>query len=68
MVMHVSIGSRFQEERERFAFQFACEDCVYFDAARPGCAHAYPTEPHRAEAFAPDNTAAAMFCKEFEIV
>ncbi len=66
--MHVPLGPRFQEERDRFAFLFSCEDCVYFDARRPGCAHGYPTAPHRAAAFAPDDNAGAMFCKEFEIV
>ncbi len=41
---------------------------MYFDASVPRCAHEYPTAPHRTEAFAGEQPAEAMFCKEFEIV
>jgi hypothetical protein len=73
--MRVPLGPRFQEERRRFAFRFACEDCVYFDQATPRCAHDYPTQPHRMAAFVDASNevgesekSPAMFCKEFEIV
>ena len=66
--MRVPLGPQFQRQRIEFAFQFACEDCVYFDASVPRCAHEYPTAPHRTEAFAGEQPAEAMFCKEFEIV
>jgi len=66
--MRVQIDARFQDERDRFAFHFSCEDCVYFDAGGARCAHGYPVAPHRAEAFAPEGAGEGMFCKEFELV
>jgi len=56
----------FDQERERFAFAGACEDCAHFDARRERCRHEYPTEPHRERTLArPD--ADLVFCKEFEL-
>ena len=42
-------------------FLHCCEDCVYFLPERDGCAHEYPTRPHRRGALP------VVFCKEFEL-
>jgi hypothetical protein len=59
---------RLREEAARFAFRFACDDCVHFDLARARCAHGYPAAPRQdalATSASPDDELA--FCKEFEL-
>ncbi|WP_394848349.1 hypothetical protein LZC95_12905 [Pendulispora brunnea] len=64
--MKTKLDARLLQEAERFAFRFACEDCVHFDPGPPGrCAHGYPPGPRR------DQLESAQieitFCKEFEL-
>jgi hypothetical protein len=65
--MRSTVDARFLEERERFRFRHACEDCMHFDEAAAACSHGFPTEDHRRA-----KTASArpgdpvVFCKEWE--
>jgi hypothetical protein len=65
--VRIRIDSAFEQQRQAFRFVFACEHCVYFDAAAIRCAHGYPTDEHRSSAFASEGPRTGMFCKEFEI-
>jgi hypothetical protein len=58
---------RFRSERARYSLRFTCEHCAIFDPVRAGCAHGYPTAPHRTARYdSPD--APIVFCKDFEMV
>lgn len=45
--MHVPRDARFDEDAERFALRFCCEDCGFFDARGERCRHGWPTALHR---------------------
>ncbi|WP_394827037.1 hypothetical protein [Pendulispora albinea] len=71
--MKTRVEPRLLEEAQRFAFRFACEDCVHFLDSHQ-CAHGYPPAPRRsaltgagegATPIAPE--AEITFCKEFEL-
>lgn len=70
--MHVRRTPRFDEEVERFALCFTCEDCAYFDGVLTACAHEWPTEEHRLaryrQALDESSPQAIVFCKEFELL
>lgn len=64
--------ARFDEEADRFALRFCCEDCAYFEPAEGRCRHDWPTEAHRrvryeAAAGTPAAAGQLSFCKEFEV-
>jgi len=58
--------SDFDEERDRYALRFACEDCAHFEARTGCCRHEWPNESHRQEA-ARLALRVLDFCKEFEL-
>jgi len=60
------VDPRLREEAERFELRFTCEHCVHFEPERSGCAHGYPTAPHRGVVLALERE--IEFCKEFELV
>jgi hypothetical protein len=53
----------FDEERERFALRFCCEDCGNWDQAGERCRHEWPHELHRLTF----RGELVTFCKEFEL-
>lgn len=66
--MILPVDARFRAEREAHGLRMHCEDCALFDRDVPeprGCAHGYPTEPHRRPASLEAQTA-IHFCKDFE--
>lgn len=62
--MKLPIDERFHREVAQHRVALYCEECVLFDAAR-GCAHGYPTEPHR-KPTANEVREWVFFCKDFE--
>jgi len=56
----------FEEERDRFALRFCCEDCGHYDPRLLRCSHDWPEELHRAERYL-SPTEDVVFCKEFEL-
>jgi hypothetical protein len=67
--MHVPRTARFDEEAERFALVFTCDDCGHFDVRSERCRHEWPTERHRASRYLAPPVAGdeVTFCKEFEV-
>ena len=71
--MKTRVDQRFQDEARAASLRFRCDDCAHFDPARSlvpgdsekGCAHGYPTGPHRPVDLAVG--AVVVFCKEFEL-
>ena len=61
--MKTRIDLRFRSEAAQFAFRFACEDCVHFDAARGACSLGFEAAPRRA-ALAEESFES---CKTFEL-
>jgi hypothetical protein len=57
------VDDRLRDEASRFAFRFACEDCVHFDDGRERCSLAYPPHPRRG---ALDDSHVEL-CKSFEL-
>jgi hypothetical protein len=57
------VDLRLREEAARFAFRFACDDCVHFDPAGARCSLAYPAAP-RGDAL---DGPSLELCKEFEL-
>jgi hypothetical protein len=57
------VDDRLEREAARFAFRFACDDCVHFDAAANRCSLGYPPAPRR-EAL---QDAQLTLCKTFEL-
>ena len=66
--MNVPRDPRFDDEAERFALRFTCEDCGHFDAATELCAHEWPTALHRIARYRDPATREVVFCKEFELL
>lgn len=64
--MKLPLDPEFLVERERYALQHCCEECVLFDPRLDQCAHEWPTEGHR-RAYYQRPTAMVIFCKEFEL-
>jgi hypothetical protein len=68
--MRVPVGPDFDDERDRFALRFTCEDCAYA-LPRPGddpsisCKHGWPTDEHRLRTVGAGGM--VTFCKEFEL-
>lgn len=61
--MKTPVDARLRDEAARYAFRFACDDCVHFCAERDRCSLAYPAAPRR-DAL-DDETLET--CKEFEL-
>ena len=61
--MRVVRTPEFDDERDRFAFRFSCEDCGHFDQAKGRCRHEWPNELHRQGPLGEW----VDFCKEFEL-
>jgi hypothetical protein len=61
------VDARLRDEAERYAFRFACDDCVHFDERGRGgagcCSLRYPAEPRRT-ALEQEHL---QLCKEFEL-
>jgi hypothetical protein len=61
------VDARLRDEARRYAFRYACEDCIHFcqgaAQTRQSCSLAYPASPRRAALEAP----AVEFCKSFEV-
>jgi len=64
--MKTVVDSRLLEEAGRFAFRFACEDCVHFTDSEQ-CAHGYPPGPRQNALALLDGQDVITFCKEFEL-
>jgi hypothetical protein len=63
--MKTPVDDRLRDEAQRYAFRFACDDCVHFDAATSRCSLGYPSAPRRD---ALDARAALLeLCKSFEL-
>ncbi|HEY1696583.1 MAG TPA: hypothetical protein VGG39_30690 [Polyangiaceae bacterium] len=61
--MKTRVDDRLRDEARRYAFRFACDDCVHFDAASSRCSLGYPSAPRR------DALEGALLelCKSFEL-
>jgi hypothetical protein len=57
------VDDRLRDEAARFAFRFACEDCVHFDERRAHCSLGYPAAPRRRALIGAD----LELCKSFEL-
>lgn len=57
------VAARDALERAKFHLKLFCEDCALFDELA-GCAHGYPTAPHRRARV--EAGACVIFCKHFE--
>jgi hypothetical protein len=64
--MKITQDATFRAERKRYRLRFTCEDCVHFDPEQPGCAQAYPTDPHRT-AYYRSRSVPLVFCKDFDL-
>ena len=64
--MQLPWTSDFDEESDRYALRFVCEDCAHFEATTGGCRHEWPNQSHRREAGAV-GLRVLDFCKEFEL-
>ncbi len=62
--MKLPINAQFHAEVAKHKVALYCEECVLFDEAL-GCAHGYPTEPHRRPR-AHEEREWVFFCKDFE--
>jgi hypothetical protein len=68
--MRVPVGPAFDDERDRFALRFTCEDCAHAlpqggEGEPIHCAHGWPTDEHRLRSVV--GSQAVTFCKEFEL-
>jgi hypothetical protein len=61
--MKTRVDSRFRSEAAQFAFRFACDDCVHFDARRAACSLGFAAAPRR-DALAEESFES---CKTFEL-
>lgn len=61
--MRTLVDERLLDEAQRFAFRFACEDCVHFDVDADRCSLAYPATPRRDDLRRPH----LELCKAFEL-
>ena len=64
--MKTRVDDRLREEAARFAFRFACDDCVHFDEGRVRCSLGYPPYPRRAALEVLHGTHLEL-CKSFEL-
>ena len=71
--MRLRVDRLFLDQAATYGLAVGCERCAHFDgpsaadAERPGrCAHGYPNEEHRREAFEREGREAS-FCKEWEL-
>ncbi len=62
--MRTPVDPRLRAEAARFAFRFACDDCVHFAEHAGRCSLSYPPEPRRD---ALQRTHLEL-CKEFELL
>ena len=65
--MKTQVDARLRAEAARFAFRFACEDCVHFEADGERCSLAYPAAPRRAALDADARQSHLELCKSFEL-
>ena len=61
--MRTLVDARLREEAARFAFRFACDECVHFDPPAQRCSLAYPAAPRRSAL----QDLHLELCKEFEL-
>jgi hypothetical protein len=54
---------QFEDEQDRFALRFCCEDCGHFEQASERCRHEWPNDQHRRRF----RGEMVDFCKEFEL-
>lgn len=59
---------QFRSETMKFRLRMHCEDCALFEEDVGGCAHGYPTAPHRRSRTADEMPAFVCFCKDFDPV
>jgi hypothetical protein len=66
--MKTLVDDRLREQARRFAFRFACDDCVHFGGG--ACSLAYPASPRRSalEEAEAQGEPTVSFCKSFELV
>jgi len=64
--MRVLRTAAFDEERDRYALAFCCEDCGHYDPRAARCSHDWPESLHRLERYQ-SPTEDVVFCKEFEL-
>jgi hypothetical protein len=68
--MKTPVDVQLAGEAERFAFRFACDDCVHFASEREQtCAHGWPLRLRRSALDLREESEGApvSFCKEFEL-
>ena len=68
--MKTRVDGRLVAEAERFAFRFACDECVHFDTEGARCSLEYPAAPRRdaiAVAAAANGSDGFELCKSFEL-
>jgi hypothetical protein len=58
------VDDRLRDEATRFAFRFACDDCVHLDAPSDRCSLGYPAAPRRD---ALTRSGHLELCKEYEL-
>jgi hypothetical protein len=63
--MKTPVDDRLRDEARRYAFRFACDDCVHFDAPSSRCSLGYPSAPRR-DALEAEG-ALLELCKSFEL-
>jgi hypothetical protein len=63
------VDGRLVAEAERFAFRFACDECVHFDAEGVRCSLEYPAAPRRDAIVVAAASGSGGFelCKSFEL-
>ncbi|HLK40919.1 MAG TPA: hypothetical protein VKU41_29400 [Polyangiaceae bacterium] len=61
--MRTTLDDRTRDEARRYAFRFACDDCVHFDGEQASCSLAYPAAPRR-DALERESV---ELCKSFEL-
>jgi hypothetical protein len=61
--VQTAVDNQLRDEARLYAFRFACDDCVHFDAGAERCSLAYPAAPRR-DALAGRHL---ELCKEFEL-
>jgi hypothetical protein len=61
------IDVRLREEAARYAFRFACEDCIHFNPQRERCSLAFPPSPRRGVLDLAVPADGLELCKSFEL-
>lgn len=61
--MKTRVDAALRDEARRFAFRFACDDCVHFEPRSGRCSLSYPAAPRHGALDGPE----LVLCKTFEL-